>query len=152
MRHVIACIDLRTRLNCLRDGFFCMSKMDTNLWRWMVYKCTRIMDSKTNILMESFPTFLLKLYIEILMDGCSKTSSNIFLEHQWIPLNEWKKKNIYKCLGNLVDFQIAFKKCRKTIGTEARRNFRYSSKQNLSWEKNLNKQLVRSLQGLRNEH
>ena len=66
---------------------------------------------------------------------------------------EWmKKKNIYKCLDNLVDFQIAFKICRKTIGTKARRNYRYSSKQNLSWEKNLNKLLVQSLQGLRNEH
>ena len=66
--------------------------------------------------------------------------------------SELMKKNIYKCLDILVDFQIAFKICRKTIGTKARRNYRYSSKQNLSWEKNLNKLLVQSLQGLRNEH
>ena len=52
------------------------------------------MDSKTNILMESFPTFLLKLYIEILMDGCSKTSSNIFSRTP-MDSSEWMKKKTY---------------------------------------------------------
>ena len=82
-----------------------------------------------DVLMESFPKFLLKLYFEILMDGCSKNSNNIF-PRTAMDATEWMKKTIPKCLDNLVDFQIAFKMCHKTIDTKAKRNDRYSSKQN----------------------
>ena len=40
-----------------------------------------------DVLMGSFPKFLLKLYFEMLMDGYSKNLSNTFLEHQRMPLN-----------------------------------------------------------------
>ena len=32
--------------------------------------------------------FSLKLYFEIIIEGCSENSGNIFVEHQWMPLNE----------------------------------------------------------------
>ena len=41
-----------------------------------------------------------------------------------------EKKTIQKYLDNLVDFQMAFKMFRKTIGTKVKRNDKYSSKQN----------------------
>ena len=74
--------------------------------------------------MGSFPKFLSKLYFEILMDGCSKNSSSIFSRTQ-MDTSEPMKKNMQKCLDHLVDFQIAFKMFRKTIGTKAQRNDRY---------------------------
>ena len=80
-----------------------------------------------------------------------KIQAKFFLEHQWIPLNGWIK-TIQKYLDNLVDFQMAFKMFRKTISTKAKRNDKYSSKQNWAREKHLNKQIVQSLQGLRNVH
>ena len=80
-------------------------------------------------LMGSFPKFSLKLYFETLMDGCSKTSSNIFSRTP-MDASEWMKKNIQKCLDNLVDFQMDIKIFRKTIDTKAKRNDRYSLKQN----------------------
>ena len=55
------------------------------------------------------------------------------------------EKNIQKCLDHLVDFQIAIKICCKTIGSKAKRNERYSSQQNWTREKHLNKQIVQSL-------
>ena len=58
------------------------------------------------------------------MDGCSKNSSSIFSRTQ-MDTSEPMKKNMQKCLDHLVDFQIAFKMCRKTIGTKAQRNDRY---------------------------
>ena len=63
-----------------------------------------------------------------------------------------KKKPIQKCLDNPVNFQGAFKMCRKTMGTETKLNDRYSSKQNWTREKHLNKQIVQRLQGLKNVH
>ena len=42
--------------------------------------------------------------------------------------------------------------CRKTIDAKAKRNDRYSSKQNWAREKHLNKQTVQNLPGLRNVH
>ena len=63
-----------------------------------------------------------------------------------------EKKTIQKYLDNLVDFQMAFKMFRKTIGTKVKRNDKYSSKQNWAREKYLNKQIVQSLQGLRSVH
>ena len=80
-----------------------------------------------------------------------KIQAKSFLEHQWMPLNGWRK-TIQKYLDSLVDFQMAFKMFRKTIGTKAKRNNKYSSKQNWAREKHLNKQIVQSLQGLRNIH
>ena len=68
-----------------------------------------------NVLMESFPKFLLKLVFEMLMDGCSKNSSNIFSGTPTDASELIKKKIIEKCLDNIVDFQMAFKMCRKTI-------------------------------------
>ena len=43
------------------------------------------------VLMGSFPNFFTETFIEILMDGCSKNSSNIFCR---IPMDtsEWMKK------------------------------------------------------------
>ena len=61
-----------------------------------------------------------------------------------------EKRNIQQYLDNLVDFQMAFKMCRKTISPKAKRNEIYSSKQNWAREKHLNKQIVHSLQGLKN--
>ena len=43
-------------------------------------------------LMESFPKFLLKLYFEMLMNGCSKNSSNSFSRTP-MDASEWMKKN-----------------------------------------------------------
>ena len=37
--------------------------------------------------MGSFPKFLLKLFFEMLMDGCSKIQATFFQELQWMPLN-----------------------------------------------------------------
>ena len=91
-----------------------------------------------DVLMGSFPKFSLKLFFEMLMDGCSKNSSNIFSRTR-LDTSEWMKKKIKeKCLDNLVDFQMAFKMCRKTIiimlkekaKTKAKRNDRFLSKQN----------------------
>ena len=62
------------------------------------------------------------------------------------------EKNMQKCLDDLVDFQMAFKMCRKTIGAKAKTNDRYSSKHNWAIEKHLNKQMVQNLQGLRSVH
>ena len=42
--------------------------------------------------------------------------------------------------------------CRKIIGIKVKRNDRYSLKQNWAREKHLNKQMVQSLQGLKNVH
>ena len=46
-------------------------------------------------------------------------------------------KREYKCLDNLVDFQIAFKMCRKTISTKAKRNDRYPLLNKIELEKNI---------------
>ena len=67
--------------------------------------------------------------------------------------SEWmKKKNIQKCLYDLEYFQMAFKMCRKIIDRKAKRNDRYSWKQNWAGGKHLNKQILQNLQGLRNVH
>ena len=60
------------------------------------------------------------------MDGCSKNSSNTFSRTP-MDASEWMKKNIQKCLDDLVDFQMAFKMCCETISTKAKRNYRYST-------------------------
>ena len=59
------------------------------------------------------------------MDGCSKNSSNTFSRTP-MDASEWMRKNKQKCLDNLVDFQMAFRMCRETISTKAKRNDRYS--------------------------
>ena len=43
-----------------------------------------------DVLIGNFPKSSLKLYFEILMDECSKNSSNNLIEHQWMPMNGWK--------------------------------------------------------------
>ena len=63
------------------------------------------------------------------MDVCSKNPSKIFSRTP-MDASEWMKKTILKCLDNIVDFQMALKMCRKTVDTKAKRNDRYSSKQN----------------------
>ena len=83
--------------------------------------------------------------------GAPKIQAIFFLEHQWIPLNGWKR-DIQNCLDNVAYIQMAFKMCRKIIGKKAKRNDRYSWKQNWAREKHLKKQIPQSLQGLRNVH
>ena len=81
-----------------------------------------------DVLVVGFPKLSLKLYFETLMDRCSKNSSNLFSRTP-MEASEWMKK-VKSNIHNLVDFQMAFKMCRKTIRTKAKRNDRYSSKQN----------------------
>ena len=45
-----------------------------------------------DVLMGSFQKFLIKLYFEILMDGWSKNSSNIF-PRKSMDTSEWIKKH-----------------------------------------------------------
>ena len=79
-----------------------------------------------NVLMGSFPKSFSKLYFEILINGSSKYSSNIFSRTP-MDASEWmKKKNIQKCLDNLVDFQMTFKMCLKTMSRKTKLNERYS--------------------------
>ena len=65
--------------------------------------------------MGIFRKFSLKLFFKMLMDGCSKNSSNIFSRTPMDAYEWMKKKIIEKWLDNLVDFQMTFKMCYKTI-------------------------------------
>ena len=67
--------------------------------------------------MGSFFEFLFKLFFETLMDGCSKNSSNIFPGTPTDASEIDEIKITEKCLDNIVDFQMAFKMCHKTITT-----------------------------------
>ena len=44
------------------------------------------------VLMRSFPKFLLKLFFEMLMDGCSKNSNKLFSGTS-MDASEWMKKD-----------------------------------------------------------
>ena len=72
-----------------------------------------------NVSLESFPKFSLKLFFEMLMDGWSKNSNNLFTKTP-MDASEWikKYKEIIncrkvilvpnKCIGNVLFFQKHF--------------------------------------------
>ena len=66
-----------------------------------------------------------------------------------------EKQIIVKCLDNLVDFQMPFKMFQNNQNNEAQKLKEMTdipSKQHCAKRKHLNKQIVQSLQGMRNVH
>ena len=121
MSHVIAFANLCTCLKSLGMLSFALLKWawtfqgdwslthQENLW---IYSKKGLQNGCFN---EKFPKIFIKIIFWNANEWCSKNSSNIFSRTQ-MDVSEWmKKKIIRKCLDNLVDFQMAFKMCRKTI-------------------------------------
>ena len=83
MRHAITLTHLYTGLKFLRDAFFSTSRRPTN--------ALALRTPKSMFYWEVSKNFHCNYLLEMLMNGFSKNSNSLFLEHQCMPFDGWKK-------------------------------------------------------------
>ena len=114
MRHVIAFTHFCICLKFLRHAFFaCLKRTWTfqGEWSFTHLEGLQMYSNKGCFNGKVSKIFIKTIFLEMLMDGCSKMSNNIFSRTQMNAPWMDERKIMKKCL----DFQMAFKICRETI-------------------------------------